>query len=307
MNKRFWVYTEILGIILASYVLFPKYSFGQISAPTYAQTPVFDFTAAKDTIPDWQLQFLGSLNGNQASYSNWSQGGVNSLAMTASTVFNAVYVEKKFGYQLGINLKYGQTRLQQHDVRKTDDQILMKNQVSYNLSSTKQLSLYGAVIFQTQFDKGYDYQNGPPYTLISRFFAPAYFTESTGLLYQPVKYFSVQGGLGMKQTIVRDTSLSKKYGLQRGDNFMSEGGISMEVQFNKEILKNVTLSSGFVSFTSFLKPFSSTDFSFSNELSGKINSFMNADIQFIAVYNDNVTKAIQIKQVLSLGLSFRFL
>ncbi len=227
--------------------------------------------------------------------------------MTASTVFNAAYANHKFGYQLGINLKYGQTRLQQHDVRKTDDQILMKNQVSYNLSSTKQLSLYGAVIFQTQFDKGYDYQNGPPYTLISRFFAPAYLTESTGLLYQPAKYFSIQGGLGMKQTIVRDTSLSTKYGLRRGDNFMSEGGISMEIQFNKEILKNVTLSSGFVSFTSFLKPFSSTDFSFANELSGKINSFMNADIQFVAVYNDNVTKAIQIKQVLSLGLSFRFL
>lgn len=306
MNKRSRVYFAFPGILFMILIIFPHLGYGQISAPTYAQTPIFDSPVSKDTIPDWQLQFLGSLNGNQATYSNWSQGGVNSLAMTASTVFNAAYAEKKFGYQLGINLKYGQTRLQKHDVRKTDDQILMKNQVNYNISS-KELSLYGAVIFQTQFDKGYDYQNGPPYKLISRFFAPAYITESTGLLYQPAKYFSVQGGFGMKQTIVRDTSLSIHYGLRRGRKFMSEGGLSLEIQFNKEIFKNVSLSSGFVSFTSFLKPFSSTDFSFANELSGKINSFMNADLQFVAVYNDNVTKAIQIKQVLALGLSFRFL
>lgn len=306
MNKRFWVYVKCLGIFMLSIFVLPKFSYGQISAPTYAQTPVFNSPAAKDSVPQWQVQFLGSLNGNQAAYSNWSQGGVNSLAMTASSVFNAAYVSHKFGYQLGINLKYGQTRLQKHDVRKTDDQILMKNQINYDIAS-KQLSLYGAVIFQTQFDKGYDYQEGPPYTLISRFFAPAYLTESTGLLYRPAKFFSIQGGLGMKQTIVRDTSLSTRYGLRAGRNIMSEGGISMEIQFNKEIMKNVTFSSGFVSFTSFLKPFSSTDFSFANELSGKINSFMNADIQFVAVYNDNVTKVIQIKQVLSLGLSFRFL
>lgn len=306
MNERFQINFVLLSILLVILFISPSLSYGQISAPTYAQTPIFDSPVSKDTVPDWQLQFIGSLNGNQAAYSNWSQGGVNSLAMTASTVFNAAYAEKKFGYQLGINLKYGQTRLQKHDIRKTDDQILMKNQINYNLTK-KVLSLFGAVIFQTQFDKGYDYQKGPPYKLISRFFAPAYITESTGLLYRPVKYFSVQGGFGMKQTIIRDTTLSVHYGLRSGRKLMTEGGISLEVQFNKEIFKNVSLSSGFVSFTSFLKPFRSTDFSFANELSGKINSFMNADFQFVAVYNDNVTKAIQIKQVLALGLSFRFL
>jgi hypothetical protein len=259
-----------------------------------------------DSLPLWDVNFVGGLNGNQAAYSNWSQGGVSSLALTASTLFKANYYSKWIGYKLLVNLKYGQTRLPGNDIRKTDDIININNQFNYFFTQDH-LSFFGAVDFLSQFDKGYKYNDNAPNVLISNFLAPAYITESTGLAYSPVEFLSVQGGFALKQTVVKDTSLSLRYGLQRGRKFRSEGGISTAINVNLEIMKNVSLTTSFTSFTSFLKPLSSTDFSLNNELTGKINNFINANLQFAMVYNDDITKALQIKQVLSLGFNITIL
>lgn len=262
--------------------------------------------AKRDTVPKWDVSFVGGLNGNQAAYSNWAQGGVSSMAITASTLFNANYTSQWIGYKAVVNLKYGQTRLPGNDIRKTDDIISINNQFNYFFSQDH-LSLFGAVDFQSQFDKGYKYNNNAPNILISRFLAPAYITESSGLAFQATKFLSVQGGFALKQTIVRDTSLSMRYGLRRGRAFRSEGGVSTALNLNLNVMKNVTLTTSFVSFTSFLKPVTSTDFSFNNELTGKINNFLNANLQFAMVYNDDITKALQIKQVLALGFNVRII
>ena len=47
----------------------------------------------------WKKSWVANLNGSQAQYSNWSGGGVNSVAATASTVFSAHYKKDKFGYK----------------------------------------------------------------------------------------------------------------------------------------------------------------------------------------------------------------
>jgi hypothetical protein len=72
-------------------------------------------------------------------------------------------------------------------------------------------------------------------------------------------------------------------------------------------MKNVTLTSAFDSFSNLQKKIASTDFSFSNEILGKINDYLSANIQFSLVYDDNVTKALQVKQVIALGVNVTIL
>jgi hypothetical protein len=252
-----------------------------------------------DTVKYWTKKWNLSLNGSQASYSNWSQGNNNSVAATGGNMFNATYKRARYSYDILLNLRYGQTKINGSEVRKTDDLIHFKNRVNHLLHAT-QYTAYFEVDFRTQFDAGYDKNR----VYISDFMSPGYLQETAGLGYKPVDYIQLQSGFSMKQTFVADTLFSSRYGVTSGKNFRSEGGFSMGASFKKNVAKNLVLNSNVQTFTNFLQSVEYTDVMFNNELTGKINSFMNTNIQFALMYDRDFNKQIQVKQVLAVGLSF---
>jgi len=258
-----------------------------------------------DTLRGWTVDWVGGLNGSQASYDNWSQGGVNTISVTASTVFNAKYRKGKFAYALATNFKYGKSRIEDEGTRKTDDRIAINNKFSY-LFDDERWSAFGNINFSTQFDQGFDYSTDPP-TVISRFFAPAYFTQIGGIAFQPEDYFTAEAGLAMKETIISDTDLSTRYGLEPGESFRFEPGYSLAMNFEKKIVSNVRLISSVETFTNMQRHIDNTDVNFSNELIGKINNYLNMSFQFVMVYDSDFSRELQIKQVLSAGLSYSIL
>jgi hypothetical protein len=261
--------------------------------------------AIPDTLKGWANEWVGSLNGSQAAYSNWSQGGVNTISGTASTLYQAKFKKDKFGYGFGLNLKYGKSKINADEVRKTDDLILVKNKFTYNFDHSAWSGI-GSLTFNTQFDKGYDYEVDPA-VLQSQFMAPGYFKELLGVSYQPVDYFSAEGGLGMKQTIVSETDLSTLYGLEEGENFRFEAGVSLNTGIELEVLPNFIYTGNAELFYNPENDMSYTDVVFSNELVGKINNLINTSLQFVLQYDKDYSTEVQIKQVLSLGVSFRLI
>lgn len=265
----------------------------------YAQDGNTDAEAETQKKAPWQLGWLFNLNGSQAAYSNWSQGGVNSIAATASTVFNAKYTGDLFSNTNKVNLKFGQTRLNGDDVRKTDDLINLSSKFNYFLTN-KHYSAFAEIDFRTQFYKGYN----EDYTaVISDFMAPGYFTESMGLSYQPTDNFSSQLGLGLKQTIVTETAYAPLYGLSAGDNLRSEGGVTIGLSYDQNIAENISYSGSLNTFTNLNTALSSTDFQFTNEITGKINSYLSTNFQFVMMYDDDITDQLQLKQVLAVGVN----
>lgn len=252
-----------------------------------------------DSVSYWSKKWVLSLNGSQASYTNWSQGNNNSIAATGGNMFNATYKRDRYSYDILLNLRYGQTKINGTEVRKTDDLIHFRNRVNHLLHA-KAYTAYFEVDFRTQFDAGYDKNK----VFISDFMSPGYLQETAGLGYKPVDFVQLQTGLALKQTFVSDTTLSKRYGVTAGKNFRSEGGFSMGASLKRDIAKNLVLNSNVQTFTNFLQRVEHTDVMFSNELTGKINSFMNTNIQFVMMYDRDFNKQIQIKQVLAVGLSF---
>jgi hypothetical protein len=261
-----------------------------------------------DSLDGWKVDWVGGLNGAQASYNNWSQGGVNTISVTASTVFNAKFRKNKFAYALATNLKYGKAKLEGEGTRKTDDRIAVNNKFSY-LFSDDSWSAFGNVNFSTQFDQGFDYNvpDDEDPILISKFFAPAYFTQIAGLAYNPTDYFTAEAGLAMKETIVSDSELSTRYGLDAGDNFRFEPGYSLAFNFEKKVFSNVRLISSLETFTNLQRAVDNTDVNFANELIGKINDVMNMSFQFVMVYDSDFNREVQLKQVLSAGISYSIL
>lgn len=258
-----------------------------------------------DTLQGWSHNWVASLNGSQAMYSNWSGGGASSVSGTASSVLTFLNRKDKRGYGTRINLKYGQSYIKEEGVRKTDDLISIRNRLTNNFQDEDKLAVFVSVWFETQFDKGYKYKGGfgGRDSLISDFFSPAYFTESMGVAYTPKEYVTVEVGVGLKQTYVVDDSLTVNYGLDPAENFRSEGGISAGINFQKEIFPNINYSGSLDTFTNLLNGLKKTDITWSNELVGEINEVVNASIQFELRYDNDFSSQVQLKQVLSVGVS----
>jgi hypothetical protein len=263
-----------------------------------------DTVSVPDTLRGWDTSWEVGLNGAQASYSNWSQGGVNNIAATGSTTFISVFKKDRFSYGFLANARFGKTKIENEGIRKIDDRLFILNRFLYDLGEDESdFKLYANIRFRTQFDKGFDYSTEPN-ILISKFLAPAYFNQDAGLAYIPGPMFSFEAGLGLQQTIVRDKDLSEKYGLPDGDSFSIEPGITLGSTFNAAIAENIQFSSSINTFTNFSKPIKSTDIWFSNKFVATINRYMNTSFSLDFVYNDDFSDEIQVAQVLSVGVSF---
>jgi hypothetical protein len=279
---------------------------GNLSAQDIAD--INSMVVVNDTLSGWKYKWRGSLNGAQSAFNNWSSGGVNTISATALTYFRALYRKKKFSYALGINLKYGRAHIAQEGTRKTNDLIAVNNKLSYLFSDAK-WSLFANLNFTTQFDKGYDYDvpDSVGQKLISDFFAPAYFSQILGVGFIPSDYFTAEAGLAVKETIVNNDALIQQYSLKPGQNVRIEPGFAVQLAVNKKIFKNVTLHSSIATFTNVSQSIRGTDVAFSNKLVGRINDYLHMNLQFVSVYDRDFSKQLQIKQVLSAGVSIDIL
>lgn len=252
---------------------------------------------------EWTKSWMLNLSGNQATYRNWSQGGVNTIATTASTLARFRLLAPTFSNTIRFNFQLGQTWLDGEDSRKTADLINVRNKVDYFLGSNK-ISAFVEVDFRTQFVKGFDDDNE---TVISAFMAPGYLTESIGFSYQPTTDISTQLGIGLRQTFVRVDSLDQFYGLDEDEDFRAEGGLTVAVTVDQEFAETFKYSGELTTFTNLLLPVRRTDFIFRNELSGKLNSFLSTVIQFEVVFDDDVSNKLQMRQAISVGLNIKLL
>lgn len=259
-----------------------------------------------DSLNGWGHNWTVGLNGAQAAYSNWSQGGVNNLAVAGNSRLTSLYQKERFSYIFQFNVRYGQNRIADEGVRKTDDRLSIRNRFLYDLQEDSDFKIFGNLHFRTQFGKGYDYGAGPNEedVLISNFMAPGYFTQNAGLAYIPSENFSFEAGLGLQQTFVRDENLSETYGLNPGDTFRNEAGATLAAVFSKTIASNINWNSSIESFTNLNKSVKSTDVYFLNEITGRINDFMNASLRLDVVFDDDYSTELQVAQVLSVGISF---
>jgi hypothetical protein len=266
-----------------------------------------DSISVPDTLQGGKTTWVVGLNGSQASYSNWSQGGTNNIAATGTSTITSLYRNGKFAYGLLLDTRYGKTRIENEGTRKISDRLYFLNRFLYTLNEENpELKLFTNLVFRTQFDKGFDYgaaEDGGD-ILISKFMAPAYFTENIGIAWVPSDIFSVETGLGLKQTYVSDESLSETYGLDQGDQFRSEAGLTIGASLETDVLENVQFSSSIQTFTNFNTGINSTDVLFSNKLIGRVNSYINTNLSLDLVYDDDYSKEIQVAQILSLGISY---
>lgn len=260
-----------------------------------------------EDLTGWSTTWNAGLSGSQASYSNWSQGGVNNIAATGTTTFTTVYSQNRFAYGFLFHSRFGKTKVQDEGIRKIDDRLFILNRFLYDLRDVEvEFKLFSNIKMRSQYDDGFKYGAGEDGSdlKISGFLAPVYFNQDAGVAYIPNERFSVEAGLGLQQTFVKERELGPTYGLDDGKRWRSEAGFTIGSGFKSDIATNITYSGNLNTFTAFGKSVKSTDIQVSNTLAGRINDFMNASLNLDFVYNDDFSNELQIAQVLSLGVLF---
>lgn len=311
--------------------------FAFTSVALFAQSEV-------DTVKHWKVTGLGSLTINQASFTNWSAGGENSVSGTAFLKLFANYTKNNFSWNNSLNLKYGMLKNESESLKKNDDLIELNTQI--NQKFAEHWSSSGLINLTTQFADGYNYPDDS--NIVSKFFAPAYLTIAPGVSYKPNDYFSILiTPITMKGTFVMDQELADlgAYGVdpakydsiggewvktEDGKNSKIKLGAFVEFYFKKMLKEDLGYESKLNLFYNYLQDnnipegIAPIDFNWQNYFIYKISKVFSASLFFHLAYmpgdvfisRTNVAGVeeitvkpndkLQIKENFGIGLAYTF-
>jgi hypothetical protein len=265
----------------------------------------------------WRTSLLGQLAFNQAAYRNWQEGGVDALAFTASARGRLARVVGAFKQEHLLRSSFGLVKNDTLPFRKAEDFIRYAFNLQYTALGRLQPTL--ATELRTQFAPGFDYdpsEEDYPFLAeqgvldsdgrlkVSDFFAPAIWTQSLGVTYDPDAWYTVRVGLGLKETIVTIERLRPLYGNAPDQTLRLEAGLESLVEARRELFENVLLESRLGVFQAFSGFEEGPDAYWENTLTMRVNDFLNVTLAAEALYDRDVTEKIQLREVLAIGISF---
>lgn len=292
------------------------------------------FAQTTDTTKIWKKGGLISINFSQASFTNWAAGGENSLSGIALLNIFANYKKDKNTWDNTLDLAYGLLQSGHGALRKNEDKIDVSSK--YGRYAFYNHWYYTALInFKSQFADGYNYPNDS--VIISRFMAPGYILVAIGLDYKPNDYFSLFiSPITSKTTFVNDQRLADAgaFGVDKaeydangikikdGKLIRTEVGGYLRMTYKKDIVKNVNFSTKLELFNNYFVNPQNIDVNWEILIGMKVNKYLSASISTQMIYDNDIPVPIehkvfgikqpgtgprlQFKEVLSIGLSYKF-
>ena len=288
---------------------------------TRVTTNFKDTVAVKIDTSYWQRSFSGGVNFNQASFSNWSGGGVNSIAVGGVIAARALYEKGKTSWDNTADLQLGYVT-QLGNTRKAADQIILISVLGHQIAPKWDVFISGT--FNTFFAAGYRYDKLPTDQTslkVSNFFAPAQLTFAAGLAYKPTDWFALRlSPIAPRFTFLADQSVrvrqdavtgnyvfdptQKAYGVDPGKSSRTEWlAFQLQAVLNKNLSENVSLNARYQLFTEYSQ-LDNINHRLDLILTAKVSRYLNTTFGLIALYNKDFSASLQIQQTLAIGLSY---
>lgn len=274
-----------------------------------------------DTVAGWKKGASIFINTSQASLTNWSAGGQNSLSINGLTTFFANYREENINWDNTLDIGYGIMKQGKiNKLIKTDDKIDFFSKYGYKV--VKGWYFSALFNFRTQIAKGF--KNPLDSLPMSNFLAPGYFLGAIGFDYKKDELFSAFiSPFTSKITIVNDQALSDSgaFGVDRGNKLRSEMGGYVRLIFKKDIAENVTFGIKVDLFSNYLNNPQNIDINWETMLNLKANAYLSASLATHLVYDDDIKigrdtdndgvvdkrgARVQFKEMLSIGVTLKF-
>jgi Protein of unknown function (DUF3078) len=245
-------------------------------------------------------------NVNQGSLTNWAGGGEqNTLGINAIFNYNVNYRKGKNTWDNYFDVALGfQNATSFTKYRKTDDRIDITSKYGYQLSK----KWYAGALFNfnSQTLEGFDY--GATNNKISNFLTPGKVLLSLGLDYRPSKEFSVFiSPLTTRWILKKDKDFLPldKFGVASNIKSYNEIGAYLSAKYTKPVSSWATYTGRLDLFSNYKRNPGNVDVFFTNLLSMKFNKWLGTNISLDLVYDDDVIKKTQIKEILGLGITLK--
>jgi len=257
----------------------------------------------------WNVDLTGKLAGSQAAYSNWQEGGLNTLTLTNSLAGRVEYQTDHWVQVYDLRLSLG---LVQQDtlIRKAEDRVQVGLALRY--TGDNFFRLFNPTIaagLRTQFAPGFNYQEDPfgegrrlP-VKTSDLFSPATLTQSLGLTYSAGNWLSERFSVASKETVVLIDTLRPLYDVLPTRPLRYEAGIESVTTVDREIVENVRFQSTLTLFKALVQP-EPVDVIWESFVTMSVNRWLNVGFEWVNIYDANQSDAIQVKEILSVGVSF---
>ena len=258
----------------------------------------------------WKIDLLGRLSATQIGSQNWAEGGANTLASTLAFESKIVRKSKNWNQTHETKLAVGLIKQDTLDLRKATDEIRLRSSFEYSgdgLFHTIRPTIASDI--STQFAAGFNYKKNPfkdrdelP-AKVSDFLAPATFVQTVGLTYVNKDVFKHRFGFGAKETVVMEENIRELYKMADDQSVRVELGLESHTHFTKEVFENVRLKTSLGLFAAFNKS-DLPDLLWENEVAMKVNKWLGVRVEFKALYDRDVSSMMQLRESLSLGVSY---
>ncbi len=189
--------------------------------------------------------------------------------------------------------------------RKTDDRIDITSKYGHQVS--KKWYAAALVNFNSQSLEGFAYTDTVN-TKISNFLAPGKLLLSPGMDYRPNDKFSVFISPATVRWIFKkdlDFYAIDKFGVPAFKKIYTEIGAYLTAKYNQPLAKWATYTGRLDLFSNYRRNPQNIDVYFTNLLSMKFNKWLGTAISVDIVYDDDIIKKIQLKEILGVGITLK--
>lgn len=245
------------------------------------------------------------INISQISFSNWSQGGENSLTWTLFGNFNIVTKSKIWTTKNSLKFAFGRIKVGENSFRTNENEFFIETIISRNAGWAVDPFFSNTV--RSPITTGYSYKGKTP-ERIADFFDPGYVTQTFGFTYDKVKGMKTRLGVAFQEIF---TNHQRKFTdnpetKDRVETFKLETGIESVTNADFLIMENITYKGSLRLFSRFEK-MKYWDIRWDNTLIAKVNNYVNVNLNILIVYERKQTLRTQIKEALQLGLMYNII
>jgi len=271
------------------------------SSVVFAQNPD---TTIKD---GWTRKGIFSLNINQGALSNWAAGGEQStLGVNALLNYNVNFRKGKNTWDNFFDIALGFQNAASYSLfRKTDDRIDITSKYGRQISKNWYASFL--VNLNTQALVGYKYTDTLN-TKISNFMTPGKLLLSPGFDFKPNKEFSLFLSPAALRFVFKsdpDFYSRSEFGVDSAKKMNIEFGAYLSAKYTKTITTWAAYAGRLDLYSNYLHNPQNIDLLWNNLLVLKFNKWLGVNFSVDILYDDDVLKKTQLKEILGIGLTIK--